>query len=265
MTLKNLRNSTRFDLTELLLICVLCCGTVWSYDRAGRTDFVYERYLLESASLRAKFGPNRYSFSQEEWIIRDHFQDRRAGTFVDVGANDYQKFSNTYYLEAHLGWSGMAIDPQRTFEDGYRKNRPRTTFLPFFISDVSDQEATLYLSQRQLMSSGHREVAQSGAYLPLGQEPVGIKVPTISLTDLCDRVGLRKIDFLSIDVELFEPKVLAGFDIERFQPDLVCIEADLAVRQQILDYFARHGYTVVGKYLRADSSNLYFAPLRSPD
>jgi len=33
------------------------------------------------------------------------------------------------------------------------------------------------------------------------------------------------------------------------------------VRQQILDYFTRHRYVVVGKYLRADDHNLYFTPL----
>jgi hypothetical protein len=33
------------------------------------------------------------------------------------------------------------------------------------------------------------------------------------------------------------------------------------VRQQILDYFARNGYVVVGKYVWVDLENLYFAPL----
>jgi hypothetical protein len=33
------------------------------------------------------------------------------------------------------------------------------------------------------------------------------------------------------------------------------------VRQQILDYFARSGYVIVGKYLPADEHNLYFKPL----
>jgi hypothetical protein len=42
---------------------------------------------------------------------------------------------------------------------------------------------------------------------------------------------------------------------------LVCIEAHPEVRQEILDYFARNGYVVVGKYLRADIWNLYFTPL----
>ena len=56
-------------------------------------------------------------------------------------------------------------------------------------------------------------------------------------------------------------KALAGFDVERFRPELVCIEAHPQVRQQILDYFARHRYIVVGKYLRADVNNLYFTPI----
>jgi hypothetical protein len=33
------------------------------------------------------------------------------------------------------------------------------------------------------------------------------------------------------------------------------------VRQRIIDYFARHHYVVVGKYLRADVNNLYFTQL----
>ena len=37
------------------------------------------------------------------------------------------------------------------------------------------------------------------------------------------------------------------------------------MRQQILDYFARHRYVVVGQYLRVDTQNLYFEPLSRRD
>jgi hypothetical protein len=75
-----------------------------------------------------------------------------------------------------------------------------------------------------------------------------------------DQAGVKSIEFLSMDIELAEPKALAGFDIDRFRPALVCIEAHADVRQQILDYFAKHRYTVIGKYLRVDPNNLYFQP-----
>jgi hypothetical protein len=85
-------------------------------------------------------------------------------------------------------------------------------------------------------------------------------VRTSRLDDILEENHLAIIDFLSIDVELHEPQVLRGFSIERFRPALVCVEAHPEVRQQILDYFAERQYHVVGKYLRADTENIWFAP-----
>ena len=73
--------------------------------------------------------------------------------------------------------------------------------------------------------------------------------------------GIDKVDLLSIDVELHEPQALKGFDINRFKPALVCIEGLIQTRQHILNYFARHGYVPVAKYIWVDRENLYFAPL----
>ncbi len=73
--------------------------------------------------------------------------------------------------------------------------------------------------------------------------------------------GIARVDFMSMDIETGEPAALAGFTIASFKPALVCIEAHYAVRQQILDYFARAGYVLVGKYAQADPLNYYFAPL----
>ena len=58
----------------------------------------------------AQYGPSRNSEHAEEWIVRDFFGGQRGGTFVDVGSYHYRTFSNTYYLEQTLGWSGLAID-----------------------------------------------------------------------------------------------------------------------------------------------------------
>ena len=65
-----------------------------------------------------------------------------------------------------------------------------------------------------------------------------------------------------MDIELSEPAALRGFDIGRFRPSLVCIEAHYDVRQPIVDYFAEHDYRIVARYLRADRANLYFEPAR---
>jgi FkbM family methyltransferase len=207
--------------------------------------------------FRKTYGPQHYSEREEEWLIRDFFQDRRDGVFVDVGAHHFKSSSKTFYLEEKLGWSGLAIEPQREFAEEYAKYRPRTKFLPFFVSDVSNEKARLYLldGMRSVASSNEAFVKQFG-------KPSEVReVPTITLTDLLDAERVTRIDLLTIDIELHEPYALKGFDIDRFKPSLVCIEALPPVRQQILDYFAAHDYVVVGKYVWVDLENLYFTPL----
>jgi FkbM family methyltransferase len=211
----------------------------------------------EAERLAATYGPDKSSENAEEWIIRDFFGDLRGGVFVDVGANHYRKFSNTYYLETSLGWSGLAIEPQREFGADYARHRPRTRFVPFFVSDISNREAKMFVSaDNTLVTSAVKEFTERW-----GKEMTAVTAPTITLTDLLDAERIARVDLLSMDIELWEPKALAGFDISRFKPAFVCIEAHPQVRQEILDYFARHHYVVVGKYLRADAKNLYFAPL----
>ncbi len=249
----DLRNRLRLDLVEVALLIVLAALVVWKIG-ASRPPVVAASWELKA--LADKYGPARSSQFGEEWIIRDFFGDRRGGFFVDVGANDYKAFSNTYYLDTVLGWSGIAVEPQRQFEQGYTLNRPRTKFRPFFVSNESNTEAKLYVQAgSSLETSANKQFTAS-----FGTITKELTAPTITLTDLLESEKVDSIDFLTMDIELWEPKALAGFDIERFRPAFVCIEAHPAVRQQILDYFSLHSYTVVGKYLRADTQNLYFMP-----
>jgi FkbM family methyltransferase len=210
-----------------------------------------------TAKLRRTYGPSKSGSNVEEWIIRDFFKDERGGVFVDVGANHYQEGNNSYYLETALDWSGVAVEPQIRFADGYKQSRPRTTFVPLFVSDVGDADATLWVPTRRgnaPTASGSREFAQM--YGPV----VAQQVKTITMDTLLERLDIRRFDFLSMDIEQFEPQALAGFSITRFAPRLVGIEAHDPVMQQLLEYFSRHGYVLIGKYLDVDDDNFWFAP-----
>jgi len=209
----------------------------------------------ELRPMREAYGPDRNSEHSEEWIVRDFFGDARDGVFVEVGANHHQRFSNTYYLETTLGWSGVALEPQTKFAEGYARFRPKTTFVPLFVSDVSNRTATLYVTANDLVASSSKEFSE--AYGPV----TATVATTTTLDDVLDRLKVTHIDFLSIDIELAEPQALAGFSIERFRPRLVAVEAHPPIRQQLLDYFAEHRYSMVGKYWRVDSENFWFVPI----
>jgi len=244
----------RLELWEVLLAALFVALVLSALRPARMPD---HQSATEIDYFRERYGPGRNTEREEEWLIRDFFRERRGGVFVDVGANHHQLTNKTYFLETELDWSGIAIEPQRQFAAGWAEHRPRTRFFPLFVSEASDRLAELHvLKDNPSVASADRE------FVRLFGEPDEVQqVPTVSLTDLLDREGIQRFDFLSMDIELHEPQALRGFDIERFRPSLVCIEALLPIRQQILDYFAQHGYVVVGRYVWVDRENLYFMPL----
>lgn len=214
---------------------------------------------FEAKWLERTYGPIRQSHGNEEWIVRDFFRDKRNGVFVDVGAADYKRGSNTWFLENQLGWSGLAIDAQDRYRADYEQYRPRTRFFTLFVSDRSNERMRLFLNESPEVASWQQEF--SARMNP--QLRGSVVVPTITLNDFLQAERVTRFDFLSMDIELAEPKALAGLDLQRFRPQLVCIEAHPEVRQQILDYFAGNEYVVVGKYLRVDLLNLWFMPAGS--
>jgi FkbM family methyltransferase len=211
---------------------------------------------VEYEWFEERYGPGRNSHHAEEWLARDFFGEKRGGFFVDVGSYEYKHFSNTYYLEQALGWSGLAIDAQEEFAADYEMYRPRTRFFAFFVSDRSGALESFFVPVRQrLVASANKSL--SPRYNVPGRER---KVPTITLNDLLERSGITHIYFMTMDIELAEPKALAGFDVTRYRPSLVCVAARPEIRQHLLDYFTDNRYRLIGRYLRADPDNLWFAP-----
>jgi FkbM family methyltransferase len=223
-----------------------------------RMQYFIANAVEELAPLEAKYGPHHYTRNTEEWCIRDFFKDRRNGVFVDVGANHYRDENNTYFLEESLGWSGVAIDAVEQFGPDYVTHRPKTKYVALFVSDEGGTMIPFFVpKENSLLGSSNQQFAGKEGAVGIRRE-----VPTATLNTVLEQANITKVDFLSMDIELAEPRALKGFDIARFQPELACIEAHIDVRQEILDYFTRHGYVVIGKYLRADTQNLYFTPLR---
>ncbi len=193
----------------------------------GRVFLIRRTARSHPDSREVQARQKRFSRNTEEWLIRDYFRDRRNGAFLDVGANDYRNESNTY-LETQLGWSGVAIDALEEFAAGYQEHRPRTQFFALLASDVADLTAQFFVPDtNKLVTSVSRKFTEDE-----GHPGVAQAVPTTTLDVVLAKAGLSRLDFMSMDIELSEPKALAGFDIDRFHPALRCIEAHEEVRQR---------------------------------
>lgn len=234
---------------KVLLAIVISFSTafficVWNLNGINQKDnSVFASDILD-------FGKKLYSQGKEELIIRDFFNDSKGGVFVDVGCADYMHRSTTYYLEKHLGWSGIAIDALAEYALGYIENRPNTRFFNFIVTDHSGniEPFSRLIESPSLSSTKELRI--------IGKKRQVIYIPTITLTELLEKNGISKINFLSIDIEGGETAALAGFDIKRFKPELVCIEKSGG----ILHYFIQHDYELLTKYLKYDKINWYFKP-----
>ena len=245
----------RDDWLSIIAVAVISAMVAYAFATTALVRRAVDEGPHDLAEFRSRYGPARNSQGPEEWLIRDYFEDKRGGVFLDVGANHYQQYSTTYYLEHDLGWSGIAVEAQAEFGEDYVKHRPRTRFVAMFAGDTDGGAVDFFVPEGMVNgveASSHKEMT--------GGPVTARRVPTTTLNAVLKQAGLSQIDFLSMDIELSEPAALKGFDIDRFRPALVCIEDHAKVRQQILDYFESHGYRIVGKYLRADVNNVYFEP-----
>jgi FkbM family methyltransferase len=188
-----------------------------------------------------------YAQHGEDLILWRFFGGRREGMFVDVGAHDGITFSNTYLLEQQ-GWRGVCIEPNPDVYPTCWVNRRKSVCI---MSAVGEREGIATL---------HRDV--SGLFASLVSalpvlEVDRISVRTHTLDGLLDGLEwvVPKIDFISIDVEGMELAVLRGFDVARWQPRVLIIEANTDdARAELVHYMGTLGYA----FARAYNQNCIF-------
>ncbi|XP_011135246.1 uncharacterized protein LOC105180701 isoform X2 [Harpegnathos saltator] len=144
--------------------------------------------------------------------IRDIFEDKRNGFFIECGAYDGETRSNTLYLERFRGWSGLLIEADPiNFTKMLQKNR-RAYLSPTCLS-VAKESPTLasFLMARNLgrlhvadnttgdISSNTADVAYTGQH---------IHVQCFPLTLYIAALGIKTVDYLSLDVEGNEIEIL---------------------------------------------------------
>jgi FkbM family methyltransferase len=202
---------------------------------------------------------SHYGHGQEELLIRHFFRDRRDGVYLDIGCFDYKKWSTTYYLEKHLGWTGIGVDADDQYRGGWEEHRPKSKFVAYAVTDKSGETIKFHLA------GGLSATEADTKNLEMWKEKkkfktVAVEVPTITMNDLLEREGIEKIDFLSMDINGAEPVALAGFDIERYSPALVHVEASPHRHDDLRAYFEKHNYVRIEEYAKHDKTNWYMTP-----
>ena len=158
----------------------------------------------------------------------DALIDLDGGFFVEAGANDGFTQSNTYWLERFRGWKGLLVEPMQELYDLCVVERPRSVVRRAALVPADFGERTVTMRFGDLMSSVVGETMdedRTAAGVVQGwRDPYEADVPAATLSELLDEANAPEVDLLSLDVEGFEPEVLAGLDLDRHAPKWILVE-----------------------------------------
>jgi len=192
------------------------------------------------------------SFSQhgqDAFVYETFFKNKVAkGYFVDVGAYDGVTFSNSLFFERHLGWSGICIEP---LPAAFEKLRACRTAICLNCA-VADRDGTgefvdVDMPNFGKMYSGLRAEYDSRHVQVLNNNMTGSRVIEVSLrrlADILDENGARKIDYLSLDTEGGELKILKSIDLKSYDIRVISVENNYA-DPAIPAHLFRFGYRFI--------------------
>jgi len=182
------------------------------------------RSVIEEPTLNLSYGTMGEDLVLDR-IIRKKLGLAKAyqGTYVDIGAFHPTRNSLTYPLYRR-GWSGLAIDFSETFQDRFKRMRPRDTTLCVAVGERKETR-TAYIKGDENHQGNTIDERATQRFPPdtkLTERPVQV-VPAETILDEQGWDG-RRIDFLNIDVEGHELEVLRGMNLERFRPSCIAVE-----------------------------------------
>ncbi len=158
---------------------------------------------------------------------------KRSGVFVEVGAFDGYRYSNTYFLERFRDWSGVLIEPiPESFRMCVRERRRSQVFNYALVGPDAPSSLTLsYGGPLSAERSKERTGAQLGRGTAFGwEETYEVTVAARSLTAVLEEAAVQSIDLLILDVEGTEVDVLRGLNLDRYAPGFILIETNGAER-----------------------------------
>jgi FkbM family methyltransferase len=172
-----------------------------------------------------------------------------GGVFLEVGANNGYKQSNTYYYEKMKNWKGILIEPIPSLFKECVKLRKDSQVFNFICSTPEDSGTMKTIRYADLMSQvsgslddiqAENKHIQSGLKIQDIDQSFEVEVPCSTLSEVIEKSNFDEIDFISIDVEGFELQVLKGLDLERHAPKYMLVETWEHERELVIKYLNNH-------------------------
>lgn len=165
-----------------------------------------------------------YSLNGEDLVIDHLLNFKQEGFYIDLGANDHDRFSNTKRF-FNRGWRGINIDANPYVIDSFIKNRPEDInvnvgvgkeggVMDFFLMFPTTVSTFSFQMKEKNIKEGCEHL-----------DTVKVHVETLSSILKSHLPKGTDIDLMSIDLEGFDFEALKSNDWSLFRPAVICIES----------------------------------------
>ena len=177
----------------------------------------------------------------EDIFVRRFFKKTSKGFYVDVGAYHPIKGSLTYDLYKN-NWTGMNIDLSKISIDLFKISRPKDINLRNAITDFDGKtffyESSPINQQNSLIENYNAEKIEIDCY---------------KLNSILENHKIQKVDYLNIDAEGNDFKVISTFDFKKYKPSLVSIEYNNYNFENLMDsdiniLLEKNDFKIVSKF-----------------
>jgi hypothetical protein len=203
----------------------------------------FEKILLFRLTFLKKINKNFYSQFGEDKILNELIPNNFTnGLYVDVGCFHPKKYSNTYML-FRRGWRGINIDMEKNKIASFNLARPNDYN---FLGAISDkiEKVKIYRNQKFGVSSTINEKFIKN------EDIIDVDyIQTTTLNSVLENSPFKekKIDFLNIDTEGNDLKVLKSLNFDIYDPSIVIIEThlkkiDLIIKSEIYLFLINKKY-----------------------
>jgi FkbM family methyltransferase len=183
--------------------------------------------LLMTLGYRRRFLSQK---GQDRWLTRRVFPARTKGYFVEVGTGNGISHSNTYILERDFDWNGILIEANPHYAAEIR-NKRKALCVNACIDSKEGHADFLYYGYMSGIVDDNTDNCMMKRPVILRHNAHNITpVPTMRLDDVLAASGAPlEIDYLSIDVEGAENRVLDGISFTKFTFSAITIERPTAI------------------------------------
>ncbi len=232
-----------------------------SYDDPELLKHLREHWILPPPDKpRDLEHPEKSHYSQvgQSRLVNDLLKDKTNGFFIELGAADGEKLSNTLFFEKSRNWTGLLIEPNPTTFSVLR-NKHRHAYLVNACVSPTGRVSMLNFTMSGLTSglTDFMEISHKNSIFQRKTVSGFVPVPCFPIGSLLRSIGVSHVDYFSLDVEGPEMDILRSFPFDDVTVAVFTIEfsvkdcADCAVAKL---KWIRNLFKHLGNYVEVRTS-----------